>query len=271
MLVAVGGQGNFSVALAKALSTPATLSAFVSNAVDFVDSYKLDGIDCDFEFPENLQEAQNLLTALQGIRKGMDVKFGKGKKLLTITLYNHPFLGPNVPAMDYKPFYEAVDYALVMTYDYFGNWADYSAPNSPFIDVPFFQGSFRNTTDAWLGAGWPASKLVAGLPFYGHSSIVTADMSQNLTNQYVPIDDHKTLVGPVSDIPGSWTWKDLRDPAGGALSDGRTARTGWVRAWDNYTMTPWLFRKSDSLYIGYDDEDSLGVKMDYTLRRGLAG
>ncbi|ORX72821.1 hypothetical protein DL89DRAFT_290648 [Linderina pennispora] len=227
MLVAVGGQGNFSVTLAKALSTPATLSAFVSNAVDFVDSYKLDGIDCDFEICSR---------QLQGIRKGMDVKFGKGKKLLTITLYNHPFLGPNVPTMDYKPFYEAVDYALVMTYDYFGNWADYSAPNSP--------------------------KLVAGLPFYGHSI---------LTNQYVPIDDHKTLVGPVSDIAGSWTWKDLRDPAGGALSDGRTARAGWVRAWDNYTMTPWLFRKSDSLYIGYDDEDSLGVKMDYTLRRGLAG
>ncbi|KAJ1729755.1 hypothetical protein LPJ61_003374 [Coemansia biformis] len=36
-------------------------------------------------------------------------------------------------------------------------------------------------------------------------------------------------------------------------------------------MTPWLFRQSDSLYIGYDDEGSLGIKMDYTLRKKLAG
>ncbi|KAJ1936231.1 hypothetical protein FBU59_005121, partial [Linderina macrospora] len=271
MLVAVGGQGNFSKHLAGALSTPKTLSAFVSNTVDFVAAYKLDGIDCDFEFPENLTEATNLLTVLQGIRKGMDGKFGKGKKLLTMTLYNHPFLGPGVPSMDYKPFYETVDYAYVMSYDYFGNWGDYSAPNAPMLDVPFFQGSFRNTTDAWLDAGWPANKLVAGLPFYGHSSVVATDMSKNLTNQYVPIKDHKTLSGPVSEIEGTWTWKDLRDPKGGALSDMRTARSGWVRVWDKFTLTPWLFRKSDHLYIGYDDEDSLGVKLDYSLRRGLAG
>ncbi|KAJ1837093.1 hypothetical protein LPJ57_011538 [Coemansia sp. RSA 486] len=36
-------------------------------------------------------------------------------------------------------------------------------------------------------------------------------------------------------------------------------------------MTPWMFRKSDNLYIGYDDMDSLGIKMDYALRKQLAG
>ncbi|KAI8324978.1 hypothetical protein GQ54DRAFT_295806 [Martensiomyces pterosporus] len=271
MLVAVGGQGNFSNHLGAALNTSSTRSVFVSNAADFIQKYNLDGIDIDWEYPANMDEAQSLLSALQDTRKALNDKFGIGNKLLTMTLYNHPYLGPNLPTVDYTPYAEAVDYGFMMAYDYFGSWADASAPNSPFIDVPFYPGSFRNTTDAWLDAGWPANKLIAGLAFYGHSSIVATDMSKNTTNQYVPIPSHKSVDGPVSHIEGTWTWKDLRDPDLGGLSAPRTAQKGWVRAWDNLTMTPWLYRKSDSLYIGYDDQDSLGIKLDYTLRKQLAG
>ncbi|KAJ2453875.1 hypothetical protein EV183_001945 [Coemansia sp. RSA 2336] len=270
MLAAVGGQGNFSDHLAVALSAPSTRNTFISNAVQFVKDYKLDGIDIDWEYPKNLTEAQNLLAALQGTRKALDSNFGKGAKLLTITMYNHPFLGPGVPTVDYTPYADAVDYGMVMAYDYFGSWSDYSAPNAPFLDVPFYPGSFRNTTDAWLDAGWPAEKLIAGLAFYGHSSIVSTDMTTNTTNQYVRISNHTSLTGPVSEISGTWTWDDLRSSAG-ALSDPTTARSGWVRTWDRYTMTPWVFRKSDNLYIGYDDKESLSIKIDYSLRKGLAG
>ncbi|KAJ2230540.1 hypothetical protein H4R99_007731 [Coemansia sp. RSA 1722] len=271
MLVAVGGQGNFSDHLALALNAPASRTAFVENAVGFVEEYALDGIDVDWEYPKNLNEAESLLVTLQATREALDNQFGKGNKLLTITLYNHPYLGPDVPAVDYKPYARAVDYGFTMAYDYFGSWTDYTAPNAPFIDVPFYQGSFRNTTDAWLDAGWPASKLVAGLAFYGHSSVVKTDMTANTTNQYVPIFNHTSIDGPVSEIGGTWTWRDLRDSENGALADPTTAKPGWVRTWDSYTMTPWMFRKSDNLYIGYDDMDSLGIKMDYTLRKQLAG
>ncbi|KAJ1643407.1 hypothetical protein LPJ64_004808 [Coemansia asiatica] len=271
MLVAVGGQGNFSDHLALALNAPASRATFVENAVTFVEEYELDGIDIDWEYPKNLSEAESLLSTLQATREALDGRFGKGDKLLTITLYNHPYLGPNVPTVDYAPYAQAVDYGFTMAYDYFGSWTDYTAPNAPFIDVPFYQGSFRNTTDAWLDAGWPADKLVAGLAFYGHSSVVKTDMSANTTNQYEPIFNHMSIDGPVSGISGTWTWRDLREGKDSALSDPTTAGAGWVRTWDSYTMTPWLFRKSDGLYIGYDDMDSLGIKMDYALRKQLAG
>lgn len=272
MMVAVGGQGNFSGYLASALSTPSGRSSFVSNAMGFVKDYNLDGIDIDWEYPKSKAEAENLLSTLQSTRKALDQNFSQDtRKLLTMTLYNHPYLGPDVPRLDYKPYSDAVDFGMVMAYDYFGSWTDYTAPDAPFLDVPFYAGSFRNTTDSWLQAGWPANKLVAGLAFYGHSSVVTVDMSKNMTNQFVPIDDHTTVDGPVSVISGTWTWRDLRDPNTGALSSQRTARDGWKRAWGKYTMTPWVFRESDKLYIGYDDQDSLGIKMDYSLRNGLRG
>ncbi|KAJ1888472.1 hypothetical protein LPJ66_008559 [Kickxella alabastrina] len=271
MLVAVGGQGNFSEYLAAALNTASSRAAFVANTINFITEYSLDGIDIDWEYPKNIDEAQSLLDTLQATRAALDQSFGAGNKLLTITLYNHPYLGPDVPTVNYEPYAQAVDYGFVMAYDYFGSWTDYTAPNAPFVDVPFYQGSFRNTTDAWLQAGWPANKLVAGLAFYGHSSTVSTDMAANTANQYVAILNHTTVDGPVSGIEGTWTWRDLRDKANGALSSPNKARSGWVRTWDSYTMTPWLFRKSDNLYIGYDDKDSLGIKMDYMLRKQLAG
>ncbi|KAJ2767264.1 hypothetical protein IWQ56_003399, partial [Coemansia nantahalensis] len=271
MLAAVGGQGNYSAHLATALGSSATRAAFVSSAVDFVDEFGLDGVDIDWEYPNSTDDATALLSTLQSTRAALDSAFGKGKKLLTITLYNHPFLGPNVPTVDYTPYAAAVDYGLVMAYDYFGSWADYTAPNAPFLDVPFYPGSFRNTTDAWLQAGWPASKLVAGLAFYGHSSVASTDMSSNMSDQYVQINNHTSVDGPISGIAGTWTWRDLREPKHAALSGMATAGPGWTRGWDSATMTPWLFRKSDGLYIGYDDEDSLGIKMDYSLRKKLAG
>ncbi|KAJ2664487.1 hypothetical protein IWW48_000740 [Coemansia sp. RSA 1200] len=271
ILVAVGGQGNFSNHLATALSSSTTRDTFVSNSIAFIKKYNLDGIDVDWEYPSNETEAQNLLSTLESMQSSFQKEFGKGKKLLTITLYNHPYLGPNVPTVDYKPYADAVDYAFTMAYDYFGSWADYTAPNAPFIDTPFYPGSYSNTTDAWLQAGWPADKLVAGLAFYGHSSVVSVDMSQNTTNQFESIQNHTSINGPVSGIDGTWTWRDLRDPANGALSNPTTASSGWVRTWDNYTMTPWVFRESDKLYVGYDDMDSLGIKMDFALRKKLAG
>ncbi|KAJ2721958.1 hypothetical protein GGI07_003608, partial [Coemansia sp. Benny D115] len=152
MLVAVGGQGNFSDHLAAALSTRDTLDVFVTNVVALVDEYNLDGIDVDWEYPKNLVEAQNLLDGLQSTRAALDRRFGAGEKLLTITLYNHPYLGPGVPTVDYRPYAQAVDYGFVMAYDYFGSWSDYTAPNAPLLDVPFYAGSYRNTTDAWLQA-----------------------------------------------------------------------------------------------------------------------
>ncbi|KAJ2285564.1 hypothetical protein IWW55_007222, partial [Coemansia sp. RSA 2706] len=60
MLAAIGGQGNFSTHLAAALSSSDTQQAFVSNAVQFVKDYSLDGVDLDWEYPKDLTEAQNL-------------------------------------------------------------------------------------------------------------------------------------------------------------------------------------------------------------------
>ncbi|KAJ2302928.1 hypothetical protein H4S02_013227, partial [Coemansia sp. RSA 2611] len=78
MLAAIGGQGNFSTHLAAALSSSDTQQAFVSNAVQFVKDYSLDGVDLDWEYPKDLTEAQNLLAALQSTRKALDSSFGKG-------------------------------------------------------------------------------------------------------------------------------------------------------------------------------------------------
>ncbi|KAJ1950113.1 hypothetical protein EC988_004508 [Linderina pennispora] len=155
-----------------------------------------------------------------------------------------------------------------MAYDFFGSWADITAPNSPFYDIPGYPGlSFTSAISAWLDAGWSADRLVAGLPYYGRTAIVGSSTG----TQFMQNSKAAPPGGPVSKIDGAWTWLDLRDPTNGALKEPARANQGWVRTWDNTTMTPWLLHNVSRTYIGYDDADSITIKTQHMIEKGLAG
>ncbi|KAJ2362216.1 hypothetical protein IW150_007058, partial [Coemansia sp. RSA 2607] len=158
-----------------------------------------------------------------------------------------------------------------MSYDYFGSFSEISAPNSPFYDVPGYPGlSFTSSISAWLSAGWDPKKLVAGLAYYGRTAIVNAaGITRN--TQFMPNSGAMPPGGPIDKIAGAWTWSDLRDPQYGALSAPSKAQNGWMRYWDSTTQTPWLFHNESLTYIGYDDLDSLAVKTNHIITKGLVG
>ncbi|KAJ2000310.1 hypothetical protein GGI04_000287 [Coemansia thaxteri] len=271
VIASIGGSGSGSTSLAVALSSNATSAALVASLVSNVKNYGLDGVDFDFEFPETTQQVQNLFVALNSTRSALGAAFGSGNKTLTMTLYSSKGqFGPNVPQMDARPFSSIVDYGLLMSYDYFGSFSAISAPNSPFYDVPGYPGlSFTSSIAAWLKSGWDAEKLVAGLPYYGRTTSVQARAAPGI--QFMPSSGATPPGGPINKISGAWTWTDLRDPAGGALSSPTVAQGGWQRYWDNTTMTPWLFHNTSLTYIGYDDLDSLAIKANHIITNGLVG
>ncbi|KAI9501614.1 hypothetical protein GGI25_002989 [Coemansia spiralis] len=271
VLASVGGSGDGSTNMASALSTNATQANLAASLTKIISEYDLDGVDYDFEFPDNTQQVNSLYAGLLAMRSALNSKFGKGNKTLTMTLYStNGRFGPNVPQVNAKPFSDLVDYGLLMSYDYFGSFSSISAPNAPFYDVPGYPGlSFTSSISAWLSAGWAPEKLVAGLPYYGRTAIVQTNSTS--TSQFMPNSGAAPPGGPVSKISGAWTWVDLRDPSDGALSAPSQAQTGWSRNWDNTTMTPWLLHDVSSTYIGYDDTASLTIKANHIIASGLAG
>ncbi|KAJ2388553.1 hypothetical protein GGI23_006030, partial [Coemansia sp. RSA 2559] len=271
VLASVGGSGTGSTAMASALSVNTTSANLANSLADIISQYNLDGVDYDLEFPQNIDQIQDLYLGLLGMREALDSRFGHGGKILTMTLYSsNGQFGPKAPKVDAKPFSDVVNYGLLMSYDYFGGFSEITAPNSPFYDVPGYPGlSFTSSISAWLGAGWAPEKLVAGLPYYGRTATLQSGIVP--TTQFMPNSGAAPPGGPVSKIPGAWTWLDLRDPTDGALELPAVAQQGWQRFWDNTTETPWLFHSVSGTYIGYDDMDSLTIKTNYIITSGLAG
>ncbi|KAJ2798443.1 hypothetical protein H4R21_003931 [Coemansia helicoidea] len=270
VLASVGGDGVGSQSLASALSTAKSRTNLAASLVSAVKTYKLDGVDYDYEFPDTADQLTSLYEGLAAMRSALDAAFGKRGRLLTTTLYStNGQFGPHVRAADVKPYAALVDYGLLMSYDYFGGFSQNTGPNAPFNDIPGYPGlSFTSSIAAWVRAGWDPAKLVAGLPYYGRSMKVAADMAKS--GQFAPSAGGGTP-GPVSQIQGAWTWFDLRDPEQGALAAPAKAAHGWQRFWDSSTMTPWLFHNVSQTYIGYDDPDSLTTKTNHIINSGLAG
>ncbi|KAJ1940029.1 hypothetical protein GGF37_004152 [Kickxella alabastrina] len=271
VIASIGGSDVGSAGLASALGDEAASARLTLSVIDNIRQHNLDGIDYDYEFPENTNQVQGLYLALRSARAALDSTFGKGKKVLTTTLFSSKGqFGPNVPKVDSKPFSDIVDYGLLMSYDYFGSFSEISAPNSPFYDVPGYPGlSFTSSISAWLDAGWDPKKLVAGLAYYGRTAIVgvgSAGKSQFMVNSGAAPPS-----GPVNKIAGAWTWSDLRDPQNGALIAPSEANQGWQRFWDKTTETPWLLHNVSQTYIGYDDMDSLTIKANHIITNGLVG
>ncbi|KAJ1833274.1 hypothetical protein LPJ63_002899 [Coemansia sp. RSA 2711] len=271
VLGSVGGDGDGSAALSKALGSSTSRTQLGTSLAAIVKKYGLDGIDYDLEFPGSTQELNNLYAGLKSMRSALDATFGKQNRLLTMTLYSSKGqFGPKLAATNAKPFSDLVDYGLLMSYDYFGSFSDTSAPNSPLYDIPDYPGlSFTSSISAWLKNGWDPKKLVAGLPFYGRTSIVKS--AGSLSSQFMANTKDTPPSGPVNKIPGAWTWADLRDADNGALKSASEARNGWQRFWDPQTQTPWLFHNASSTYIGYDDPESLAIKANYIITSGLVG
>ncbi|KAJ2844231.1 hypothetical protein IWW36_005264, partial [Coemansia brasiliensis] len=269
VLGSIGGSGSGSQAMLAALTTNDTRVHLAKSLVNLIRTLDLDGVDYDFEFPNDMQQLAHLRLGLQAMRAELDSSFNS--KLMTMTLFSSKGqFGPDITTTDARPFSDLVDYGLLMSYDYFGSFSKTSAPNSPFRDIPGYPGlSFTSSISAWIDAGWDPAKLVAGLPFYGRTAIV--DVISPLTSQFMTVTGNAPPGGPVDKIPGAWTWKDLRDPTNGALSSATTPREGWQRFWSTETETPWLLHNVSRTYIGYDDLESLTIKAHHIITTGLVG
>lgn len=271
VVASIGGYGRGSALLGMAMANNQTRQTLTKSLVTTIRDGNLDGVDYDYEFPETIQQLQNLYQALAAIRNELDQTFGLRNKTVSMTLYSsNGQFGPNLPPVDATPFSDLVDHGILMSYDYFGSFSAISAPNSPLYDVPGYPGlSFSSSILTWLQTGWDPKKLVAGLPYYGRTAIVQSGSVPD--TQFMPTTGVAPPGGPVDKIAGAWTWTDLRDPKDGALTKPAVAQQGWQRFWDSGTETPWLFHNVSRTFIGYDDMDSLAFKTQYVITSGLTG
>ena len=260
VLVSVGGwgwSGNFS----DAALTDSSRNRFAASAAAFIRENALDGIDLDWEYPNQLgagntfrpEDIHNFTLMLACVRKHIDslaaVQGRKEQYLLTIATGGDSVYVANTELGELERY---VDFINIMTYDYHNGLTSQTGHHSNL----YLSGSDSRDGDATeksvrmhMEAGISPKKLNIGVPFYGRIWRGVEPINNGL---------YREAATTGTGIP--------YDRVLEALSD-----TGFVRLYDSSAAAPFLWNSRDSVFISYDDQVSIAVKTEYVKSKGLGG
>jgi GH18 family chitinase len=155
-----------------------------------------------------------------------------------------------------------------MTYDFCGPWCGSAGFNAALKAEPGTnQGNCAASMQAFVNAGASKSKLSMGLAFYGRSWTVASATNGGLYQRGVG-----TPPGDGNDDGGVYTWRGLRNSAGGILRNGATQPVSpWQRTYRTFAAAPTLFHPTNRWFISYDDPQSMREKSQWAKANGYGG
>jgi len=261
VLVAVGGwtwSGNFS----DAALTERSRRKFAVSAAAFVETYDLDGIDIDWEYPnqpgaDNIhrpQDVQNFTLLLQAVRQELNklsARQGSGKHYL-LTIATGASQG-YVENTELGKLQRHLDFLNIMTYDFYhggdhrtGHHSNSRPSSSPDRD----KNNIVNAVDLHVEAGVPLHKINLGIPFYGRKwTGVKGTENQGLFQE-------------AESVGGIISYHQIVQ----CLQDA----SYWQR-WDDAAQAPYLWNPEEAIFISYENARSIAFKMQYLQEKALGG
>ncbi|KAG9228388.1 glycoside hydrolase superfamily [Amylocarpus encephaloides] len=172
VLLSIGGS-TYSANFAAPLSTASGRSTFASTAVILVGNFGFDGLDIDWEYPQNDIEAANMVLLLQAIREALDAY---GNSLSTPHHFQLTVACPagqvNYQTMHLASMDQYLDFWNLMAFDYSGSWSAVAADQANLFsghDLATTPFDTRTAVSYYLSQGIPSKKFVLGMPVYGRS------------------------------------------------------------------------------------------------------
>ena len=212
----------------------ANRKVFAQSCLQLCQSYGIDGIDIDWEFPGNnssgeaspADEKQNYTLLMRDLREALGDSL-----LLTMASSSSP------DYYDYRQLIKYLDFVNVMTYD---------MASPPYHHSALYRSNgvgrgwmvSHESIQKHLSAGIPADKLVMGLAFYGNGN---------------------------GDGSGSANQVSLQEIEDG-IKSGK-----WTDHWDDVAKVPYVTNQQGQFVYGYDNQRSLTIKCQYIIEHNLAG
>lgn len=183
VLLSVGGwtySANFS---GPASLTDVGRSKFASTAVSLVKNLGLDGLDIDWEFPQNETEAANMVLLLKSTRDALDA-YGN-----SLSPPYHLQLTVACPAgrSNYQTLHLAemdpyIDFWFLMAYNYVvdgssvaGNQANLFPSTKDPASTPI---NTKDVISDYIASGATTAKIVLGMPLFGQSFAATEGLGK---------------------------------------------------------------------------------------------
>ncbi|MEN2402186.1 T9SS-translocated chitinase ChiA [Flavobacterium sp. MC2016-06] len=324
ILISVGGWTK-GQDLSPIAASPVARAALAADMANFITTYPfIDGFDIDWEYPlsggtdgtevingapipaqkYSPDDNKNLVYLLKAMRQAMP------NKLISIAAGNNvrkvasQYLGPSNRAQygmteDISTY---CDYITYFGYDFGGNWYDKTCYNAPLYasgnpNDPLYGASQSESLDELTNqylnvVGFPANKLIMGLPFYGKKFDHVATNSTNGLFVSAPRDVVPGCTNPQNPT-GTWDGSaaceksgsiEICDLVGNSVTNSHpyldpttmlvtptAAAAGWVRYFDNTTKVPYLYNATLKQFISYEDKQSMDLKVQYIKSKNLAG
>lgn len=258
ILISVGGW-TWSDKFSDVALTEESRTAFADSCVDFIVTYGLDGVDIDWEYPvsgglehnkRRPEDKENFTLLMKKLREKLDDRGNIDGKhyLLSFAGAAADWYVNHIEPMKLA---KIVDYANIMTYDMHGAWDTYTDFNAPLYDnkdiSPQEKVSVSSSIEYWLNAGFPADKLILGIPFYGHL--------------YQSVTDHNCGLYQTYSVSYTVSYE--------IIAKNYLCKNEYVRYFHKESKVPWLF--NGSTFISYEDQESIRYKTDFIVRKCLGG
>ncbi|KAH8668618.1 glycoside hydrolase family 18 protein [Xylariales sp. PMI_506] len=251
VLLSVGGW-TYSSNFKQPASTPQGREAFASSCVDLIKNLGFDGIDIDWEYPQNPAEAADYVALLEAVRNAMDAYSRTLPEPyhfeLTVAC---PAGAQNYEKLDLPAMDRLLDFWNLMAYDYAGSWDQTAGHQANLFPHPHHPQSTPFSTasalDYYTSKGVPPHKIVLGMPIYGRA--------------------FKDTDGPGSAYSGvgEGTWEN------GVFDYKKLPLEGSEERFDQAAGASYCYNPATRTMVSYDTVDMARRKAEYLKHRGLGG
>ncbi|EJD52585.1 hypothetical protein AURDEDRAFT_111232 [Auricularia subglabra TFB-10046 SS5] len=244
VLLSIGGW-TYSPKFHPVVVSPAKRTKFVQSAVKLLEDYGLDGLDVDYEYPTNYEQAKGYAELLRDLREGLDhhsrVKGIFYRYALTIAAPCGP---SNYEKLLVGEMDQYLDFWNLMSYDYAGSWDSVAGHQANTFGG---QINTKQAVEFYMGGGVAPHKLVIGVPLYGRSFANTEGPGKPYQG-----------VGQGSWEQGVYDYRALPLP-------------GSFNFQDPQLMASWSYDYAKKEMISYDTEQVAQWKGEWIARVGLGG
>ncbi|KAM3083248.1 Chitinase 4 [Clarireedia jacksonii] len=251
VLLSIGGW-TYSSNFAAPASTASGREKFAQSSVQLIKDLGFDGIDIDWEYPKNADEAQHYVLLLQECRRAMDAYSA------TLPTPHHFELTVACPAgpqnynkMDIAGMNRYLDFWNLMAYDFAGSWdslAGHQANIFPSRSNP--ASTPYNAEDAvnhYMAQGVYRHNIVLGMPLYGRAFEGTDGLGRGYSGV------------------GEGTWEN------GVHDFKKLPKDGAREICDEEALASYSYDASRKVLISYDTVEVARKKAHYIRQKGLGG
>ncbi|CAF1366875.1 unnamed protein product [Rotaria magnacalcarata] len=279
VLLSVGGWTHASRGFNDVSKNAANIKTFATNSIKFLRDNKFDGLDLDWEYPGAKDQGAELhtKTGYTKLVKKLSEMFRQeaehtGKEKLLLTCATAAARHRIEAGYEVSELCKSFDFVSVMTYDYHGSWEGKTGHNSPLYGMSsdkkkFREWNIKGSMNVWSVLGCPKEKLNIGLSAYGRAFTLLREpdvkirKSKEKKKSPIGLKAGAAEAGKYTREAGVLSYYEICE----LIEQNPSNRVLWHRE----MSVPYV--SSDTLWIGYDNVQSVKLKMKFLKDQGYGG